>query len=340
MYQDRQEPTPAELAHWIRTRRRAEMLTQQQLAERAGLSVRTVRYLEAGQHSAPRSQTRRLVVAALSGGLTGGQASPVPAQLPPDTPDFVGRDVAMRQLDDLLGSLGGPARHAPMLVVLVGPLGAGKTALAVHWAHRSRSWFVDGQVFLDLGGSARGRDPVSPAECLSRVLQALGVSRRDIPSDPATAQALYRTLLADRRMLMLFDDASSAEQVRPLVPGGAGNVVLVTSRDGLAGLVVRAGAVRIPVEGLEEDQACSLLARILGADRARAEPEALAAVARQCGYLPLVLRLAAATLDGRPGQAVSDYADAIRRQGLSRTLDDSTDVDVRTILESLRLPPP
>ena len=116
-------------------------------------------------------------------------------------------------------------------------------------------------------------------------------------------------------MLVVLDDARDADQVRPLLPGGSGNAVLVTSRDGLSGLVVREGAVRISVGGLAEAEAYALLAVVLGDERVAADPEATANLARQCRYLPLALRLAATTLDGQPRLSVADYAAAIGRAG-------------------------
>jgi transcriptional regulator with XRE-family HTH domain len=312
------------------------MLTQEQLAEQAGLSVRTVRYLEAGQHSAPRPQTRRLLVAAL-GALTENDGfRPVPAQLPADSTQLVGRNMEVQHLDDLRRNRSGAARRAPMLVVLVGPVGVGKTALAVHWAHRSRSSFTDGQIFLDLRGSGSSREPVSAAEGLSRVLQALGVPQRDIPDDVEISASLYRTMLADRRVLVVLDDAANVDQVRPLVPGGPRNAVVVTSRDDLNDFVVREGATRIYVDGLTEDNAWALIASILDDDRASAERGAVATLAQLCGYRPLALRLVATALKSRPEETVSAYTAAIRKSGLSKLVGGSTHVtDLQALLESL-----
>jgi DNA-binding SARP family transcriptional activator/tetratricopeptide (TPR) repeat protein len=221
-------------------------------------------------------------------GVSTPPASVVPAQLPQDVRDFAGRAGELRQLD-----------AAPPCTVVEGPAGVGKTALAVHWAHRVRDRFPDGQLYVDLRGYAPG-PPLPPISALARSLRALGVPTERVPVDLDEAAGLYRTVLAGKRVLILLDNAGHVDQVRPLLPGTGGCVVVVTSRHRLGGLVARDGARRLPLGVLTPDEARDLLARLLGADRVAARPNAAAELARLCGYLPLAVRIAAANLGTRP----------------------------------------
>jgi len=226
---------------------------------------------------------------------------PIPAQLPADVPGFTGRAAALRRLDALRpeGAFG--------ISTISGTAGVGKTALAVHWAHRVRDRYPDGQLYVNLRGYAPGA-PVGADEVLARFLHALGVPADDVPAEPDEAAALYRSLLAERRVLVLLDNAGHPDQVRPLLPGSTGCHVLVTSRDHLAGLVARDGAVGLDLEVLEPGEAVAVLAHLLGADRVAAEPEATAELARLCGHLPLALRIAAANLAAHPGTPIAAAA--------------------------------
>jgi DNA-binding SARP family transcriptional activator len=203
-----------------------------------------------------------------------------PAQLPADPTVFIGRTQPLRRLDALLAA-------SVNVAVVAGTAGVGKSALATHWAHRVRDRFPDGQLHADLGGTA-------PGAALSRFLHAVGVSR--VPDEPEEAASLYRSLLADRRMLVLLDGAGHPDQVRPLLPGSPHCLVLVTSRDDLAGLVARDGARRVTLDVFSPDEA----AAFLGAERVAAEPGPAAELARLCAYLPLALSIAEANLTGRP----------------------------------------
>jgi DNA-binding SARP family transcriptional activator/Tfp pilus assembly protein PilF len=233
-------------------------------------------------------------------------AAVVPAQLPADVAGFTGREEYLKQLDTLLRD---PDDPQPVLVIsaLTGAAGVGKTALAVHWAQRVRDRFPDGQLYVNLRGYAAG-PPVRPVDALAGFLGALGVPAEKVPEQPEPAAALYRSLLADKRMLVLVDNARTAEQIRPLLPGSARCLVLVTSRDRLGGLVARDGATRVDLESLTPDEAQALLIRLLGMERTRAEPDAVTQIARLCDRLPLALRIAAANLAARPGLSIADYA--------------------------------
>jgi tetratricopeptide (TPR) repeat protein len=235
-----------------------------------------------------------------------------PAELPPDVFAFTGRDEQFKWLDELLGA----EDDAVVLAVIAGPPGVGKTALAVHWAHRVRDRFPDGQLYVDLRGHARGA-PTPPVEVLTRFLRSLGMPAEDVPDDQAAAGGRYRSLLADRRMLVLLDNAADAGQVRPLLPASRGGLVLVTSRDRLSGLVARDGARRLGLDVLGAGEAQLLLARILGAERVAAEPAGTAELARACAHLPLALRLAAANLLDHPARPIEEHAARLGRGSLA-----------------------
>ncbi|MFC8848468.1 MULTISPECIES: NB-ARC domain-containing protein [unclassified Micromonospora] len=216
-------------------------------------------------------------------------AAPVPRELPPDVLPFTGRGPVRAALDGLLAE--GATRAAMMTVLLTGSTGIGKSALAVHWAHRVAGHFPGGQLYADLRGESPGQPP-APAEVLAAFLNALGVATADLPATPAALAARYRTRMAGRRMLVLLDNASAVEQVRPLLPGSPGCLVLVTSRDGLAELVVRHGARRLELGPLSAEAGVELLRGLIG-DRVDADPESAYDLVRRCGGRPLALRVAA-----------------------------------------------
>ena len=231
------------------------------------------------------------------------QSAPVPRQLPADVAAFVGRAAGLRKLSALL-----PEKGSSVMVVsaLTGTAGVGKTALAVRWAHQVRDHFPDGQLYVNLNGYAAG-SPLPPLTALAGFLTALGLPAERVPVDTDQAAALYRSLLTGRRVLVLLDNAGSAEQVRPLLPGSSGCLALVTSRDRLTGLTAREGARRLTLDVLTADEAVGLLTATLGADRAAAEPAALTALAQACAYLPLALRITAAQLQDHPTRLIADH---------------------------------
>ena len=219
----------------------------------------------------------------------------VPAQLPPEVINFVGRETAAEQIAEWLSPAAPP--DATPVVVLTGPPGTGKTALAVHVAHRLRARFPDGQLFVDLRGHARG-PALDPDQVLARFLRALGVAADEVPTDLDEQSAALRSLLTGKRMLIVLDNVARAGQVRPLLPGDPGCAVLITSRDALRGLVAEQGASRMHVGGLTPDESNTLLERILGPEVVRVEPTAAAELAELCTHLPLALRIAAANMIG------------------------------------------
>jgi hypothetical protein len=188
------------------------------------------------------------------------------------------------------------------IAIVSGAPGIGKTAAAVAAALQLREQFADGQLYAELGGLERPRDP---QDVLAELLQAIGVTERNVPAAGPPRAALYRSLLADRRILVIADDAASAMQVRPLIPAAGGAGVIVTSRSRLSGL---AGARHIELGGLDEADALVLLCATAGPDRISADSAAAHAVAAICGGLPLALRLAGEVLAARPGLTVHALA--------------------------------
>ena len=236
---------------------------------------------------------------------TGRPRPVVPAQLPPDIAGFTGRDADLERLDALLDRGG-----ALVVSTIAGTAGVGKTALAVHWAHRVRDQFPDGQLYVNLRGYAAG-SPLRPVDALARFLPALGVPADEVPAGAEDAAGLYRSVLAERRVLVLLDNAGHPDQVRPLLPGSPGCLVLVTSRDKLGGLVARDGAVGLPLDVLSPAEARTLLAHLTGAGRVDREESAAAQLAELCGHLPLALRIAAANLTARPRVTIARYAEEL-----------------------------
>ncbi|MFE1171913.1 BTAD domain-containing putative transcriptional regulator [Streptomyces sp. NPDC058773] len=224
---------------------------------------------------------------------------PVPAQLPPDTADFTGRAEPVAHLAAALR--GAADGRAPVVAALSGLGGVGKTALAVHVAHAVRGHFPDGQLYVDLQGT--GPAPVDSGAVLTRFLRALGVAPGSVPDGPAEKAALYRSLIADRKVLVLLDNARDSAQIRPLLPGVPGCAVLVTSR---ARTLALPGAGGVHVEEMDEGEALGLLGAVAGAERVAAEADAARELVALCGGLPLAVRIAAARLASRPGRSLTD----------------------------------
>ena len=244
--------------------------------------------------------------------------SAAPAELPPGLSDFTGRRRELGRLDQALAARpGNPAvriarrrghgrRGQDHARGPVGPPGP--------WA------FPDGQLYVDLRGFAP-RPPLAPHGALARMLRSLGTPADRIPADPEEAAGLFRSLLAGRRALVLLDNAADADQVRPLLPADPDCCALVTSRDGLAGLVASHGACRVALDVLDAREAVDLLTRVVGDGRVGAQPDAAHQLARACGHLPLALRVAAANLTTRPGQDLAGYAAALHDWGRLAGLD-------------------
>jgi transcriptional regulator with XRE-family HTH domain/tetratricopeptide (TPR) repeat protein len=321
-------------------------LSQEDLADRSGMSVRGIRGLERGQVGRPRWASVSLLADALAlsdaeraafkeaaadlARSTGGPGVEGPAgvpvalsQLPPDLEDFTGREGPLERLRAQMTGHRGEST-AVVITGAVGKAGVGKTALAVHVAHQLRPNFPDGQLYVNLRGAEA--QALAPAEVLGRFLRALGVEGQCLPEDTESRAGLYRSLLADRRVLVVLDNAADEAQVRPLLPAGTGNAVLVTSRARLAGLTL---AEVIDLGVLRAGQAVELLGKIFGAGRVAAEPEAAAQIAALCGYLPLALRILGARLAAKPHWRIQRLADRLGAH--HRRLDELTvgDLEVR-----------
>lgn len=250
---------------------------------------------------------------------------PVPRQLPAVTADFTGRGSELALLD---------ATGATPVLTIDGAAGVGKTALAVSWGQRVAGRFPDGQLFVNLRGHAPGR-PLSSLSALAQFLRALGVPPDQLPLDVDEAAALYRSVLAERRVLVVLDDARGPGQVRPLLPGNPGCTVVITSRNRLGGLIAKDGAQRLTLDVLDPQTAVDLLSRLLGAQRVAREPEAAAELARLCTHLPLALRISAANLANHPHRPIAEHAGELRAGNRLDTLqiDGDREAAVRTAFE-------
>lgn len=244
-----------------------------------------------------------------------------PCELPPDVDDFTGREAAVAEVQRLL-----EAERATAIVIsaITGKAGVGKTALAVHVAHRLRPRFADGQLYVNLRGAEA--QLLDPADVLAGFLRALGVEGAVIAEGLEERVHQYRSRLADRRVLVVLDNAASEAQVRPLLPASPGCAALVTSRARLSGLEA---AHLMTLDVLKADQAVVLLAKLAGPDRVAAEPEAAAAIVRLCGWLPLAVRIAGARLAGRPHWPLALLAERLANE--RRRLDElaAGDLEVR-----------
>jgi DNA-binding SARP family transcriptional activator len=285
----------------------------------------------------PGSELRDVQIQVLRGELPLAGARPTPAQLPVDVVGFTGRTDHLVRLDGLL-----PTTGAVVITSIVGMAGVGKTALAVHWAHRVAERFTDGQLYVNLQGHTSASS-VRPLQALAGLLRALGVRADEVPADLEEAATLYRSLLAGRRMLVVLDNAANAEQVRSLLPGSPGSLVVITSRDRLTGLIATHGVHRLTLGVLTAAESVAVLSRMLGADRVNREPAAAAELARVCGGLPLALRIAAANLTDRPVRSITDHVAALRTDDRLSELavDDDPQVAVRVAFDQsyMRLGP-
>ncbi|MET9231851.1 helix-turn-helix domain-containing protein [Lentzea sp. NPDC003310] len=322
-------------SEFLRFYRRRRGLTQEDLATRTGLGVRTLSDLERGRVHTPQAQTVDLLVRGL--GLRNEEAEgfvalarsqeavqPRPERTdcaPPSAEKLIGREAEQRQLAEYINRA---AASAVLDVVVVhGPPGVGKTSLAVDAAHRFAGRFADGCLHLDL----RGTDPapLSAERATARLLLAFGVPEAKMPSDPGDGQRLYRSMLRERTVLLVLDNAANEAQVRPLLAASPGSLVVVTSRNVLAGLNSRA---RVDVGPLRHDGAVALLAATAGADRIRADAESADRIAALCGGVPLALAIA-----GRTTSSLRHLADQLSDERARLDALASGDVQVRTAFE-------
>ncbi len=301
-------------------RRKAIGLTQERLAEQLGVERTTVVRWERGE-TQPLPWLRPKLAQALRVSADrieelladGAPASPqgptaVPRQVPAAVADFTGRAAELQALTAMLDQAGAGAPGTVVISAIGGTAGVGKTALALHWAHQIAGRFGDGQLYVNLRGFDLSGTPAAPEAVIRGFLDALGVPPERFPASPEAQAGLYRSLLADRKMLIVADNARDEQQVRPLLPASPGSLVLVTSRSQLGGLAAADGARLISLDVLSHAEAVQLLAARLGAGRAAAEPAAADQIARLCACLPLALAVAAARAAARPGFSLAALA--------------------------------
>jgi tetratricopeptide (TPR) repeat protein/transcriptional regulator with XRE-family HTH domain len=347
----------------LRGYRVAAGLSQQELAEKSGLTSRTVSGLERGRTRAPyrnslyrladaldlRDQARAEFIAAASRRLapaaTGATSGPrkhgasaprsgnariVPRQLPAPVPAFAGRREQLAALSQVLEEPGGTA----VITAIGGTAGVGKTALAVYWAHQVAADFPDGQLFVNLRGFDPTGAPVTPADAVRVLLEALHVSADRLPVTVEAQLGLYRSLLAGQRVLVVLDNACDEAQVRPLLPGSPTCRVVVTSRNHLTGLVAVEAARPLTLDVLTETEALQLLHQRLGADRVHSDPDATARIIKSCARLPLALSVIAARAAMQPDLPLTQIAAELAgHPGLEAfTVGPDTAADVRAAL--------
>ncbi|WP_428966170.1 ATP-binding protein [Micromonospora fluostatini] len=254
-----------------------------------------------------------------------------PRHLPAAVPGFVGRGAALAGLAAVLAHRHTSPGSVPVAVVS-GTAGVGKTALAVHWAHRVADRFPDGQLYVNLRGFDAGGPVPEPAEVLREFLEALGVSASRIPAGLAGRSGLFRSLLADRQVLVVLDNAGTAEQVRPLLPNSPGCLVVVTSRSHLPGLVTIEAAQPVVLEPLSGVEAYDLLCGRLGPDRVERERDAAGRIVAAAAGLPLALAIVAGRAAARPGLSLGRLADELAGPGrLDGFTGGDASVDLRAV---------
>ena len=333
----------------LRARRRSSALSQQELAERSGLSVRAISNLESGRTRWPypnsvgrladalalrdddraeftASAQRRLAHEPDSARPREGHGY-VPRLLPAPVPAFTGRASELKTLSHMLGYPDGTT----LVTTVTGAAGVGKTALAVHWAHQAAGEFPDGQLSVNLRGTGPSALPLTSQNAVRLLLGAQGIPARQLP-DPAEAQlCLYRSMLAGKRMLIILDNARDAAQIRPLLPGSPTCRVIVTSRNQLPGLTAIEAARPLTVPTLTDDEARQLLARRLGPAVIAAHPAAAAQLVRSCAGLPLALCIVAARAELRPDLSLARLAADLASQPVLDTFTGMADpaADIR-----------
>ncbi|MEU6250203.1 BTAD domain-containing putative transcriptional regulator [Glycomyces sp. NPDC047010] len=339
----RRDMLVAELRRLVADHPRHERFTAQLMVVlyRCGRTPEALRaFAELGERLAeelgvePGAEVRDLHTAILRGELRPGPAPApaapetrpvVPVMLPPDNPVFSGRLAPLQALHALLGE------PAPGLATVTGTGGVGKTTLAVRWALEVAERFPDGQLYLNLRGFDPHSEPMAPAEGLRLLLAALGVPPQRTHTDPGTLLSLYRSLIADRAVLVVLDNARDAEQVRPLLPGGPRTFTVVTSRNRLSGLVAAQGARPVPLDLLTPGEATGLLEARLGKQRIADEPEAVDRIVESSGGLPLALAVVAARAATRADFSLAAVA-AQLDGGLDGFEGEEPATDVRSVL--------
>ncbi|SEE58257.1 helix-turn-helix domain-containing protein [Streptomyces sp. TLI_105] len=330
-----------EFGELLRAVRLRSLLTLEGLAEVSGVSVRAISDMERGK-SLPRQGTLAELMAAL--GLDESERADllrasmrrdtgVPRQLPPDPAVFGAREAEMKAALALTDDASAGGRHA-VVAAISGMAGAGKTALAVHWAHRVADRFPDGQLYVNLRGFEKSGRPVDAGAALGGFLRALGARAKQIPRGTEERAALFREQVVDRRLLVVLDNALDYEHARPLLPASAGCLTIVTSRSRLSALSATDGAALIGLDVWSREEALAALAARIGADRCRAEAVAAAEIVDLCGCLPLAIAVVGARLAAEPQaslrRAVREWEEV--RPRLDVFVSDAHPGDVRAVL--------
>jgi DNA-binding SARP family transcriptional activator/tetratricopeptide (TPR) repeat protein len=343
LYRDRRQPEALQTYHRLSARLAEELGLDpdpqtRQLHEailRADAALAAHDETATGARNGTQNGTRNGRPAAPDGPPAAPQREPRwvrPAQLPLDVHGFTGRGGEIARLDAILATAG-EQPTAVIISALSGTAGVGKTALAVHWAHRVADRFPDGQLYVNLRGFDPAGSVMSPAEAIRGFLDALEVSPLRIPAGLAAQAGLYRSLLASRRVLIVLDNARDADQVRPLLPGASGCLVVVTSRNQLSGLAVAESAHPLTVDLLSTAEAHDLLTRRLGRARVGAESHTVDEIIDRCARLPLALSIVASRAAAHPGFPLARLADELRdaRDGLSAFAGDDAATDLRAV---------
>jgi tetratricopeptide (TPR) repeat protein len=284
--------------------------------------------------SEPGRPTAGAGAGAEAGAAGGAERRPVvPRQLPPDIAHFTGRDDGVDYLDNLLVGPADPRRTA-VISAIDGTAGVGKTALAIHWAYRVRDQFPDGDLYVNL----RGYDfstPVAASDAMDYFLRALGVAPAEIPRDLDERTSLYRSMLYNRAILLVLDNAASVDQVAPLLPTSGSAFALVTSRSRLPGLAATHGTAQLSLDLLSEAEAIALFEEIIGSDRVRREADVAAHLVRQCARLPLALRIVAENVKFRLRASLAAIAADLGGRGDSPGIDSFSMPDESIALEAV-----
>jgi tetratricopeptide (TPR) repeat protein len=287
-------------------RREALGLTQGELAKLLGVELSSVVQWEHGGTEVPAT------IAPEETGSGKPEEPDGPRQLPAAVAVFTGRAAELDALTRILDEASGSTPGTVVISAIGGTAGVGKTALALHWAHQVASRFPDGQLHVNLRGFDPSGVPMPPADAVRGFLDALGVPPESIPRSADAQAGLYRSLLADRRMLIVLDNARDEQQVRPLLPASPGTLVLVTSRNQITGLAAAEGARVITLDALTHSEAVQMLTSRLGLDRASKEPDAVSEIAALCAGLPLALSVVAARVTARPSFPLAVLAAELR----------------------------
>jgi len=326
MVRGRTEGAAALFGRELRRLRQQRGLSLRDLSKVIGFTPGYLSKVENGRAASP--ELARACDATLAGGgalvaLATAEASVRPAQLPGGIRRFVGRGEELTLLDTA----------GAQVVIVDGPPGSGKTVLALRWAHHCVDRFPDGQLYVDLRGHSSHARPVEPRVALAEFLIALGVPATGVPDGLDRCAALFRSVVADRKLLVVLDNAADADQVRPLLPAAPGCAVVITSRERLSSVAVQTNALRVTVGPMTPADSAALIRRVIGDERADAEPAAIADLAVRCGNLALALRIAAERALAQPHYLIRDLVEELDTDGRLEVLSTFDSIALRTVFD-------